>query len=442
MIGSIASGSLVDRLDRAESRAAKEMAQAMESDAFLDGCAAAWRAGFGAARFTVPAVRDSGLFVPSLPRGGAMPGSLSAEYPTGLFHATRLGWAAAVRALAVQDTFTPGSDVSALSALAIALDRAAPPALAPTPSTLVAESGGFRLRRIGPAGKGEPVVVLSSLVNRWYILDLLEGKSFLSMLASLGRPLFVIDCPEAARGDDRSLGDLCAGPVRELICLAGGRRRVALVGYCMGGTLAAILAARYPDAVSRLATVCAPVSFSKAGSFARWLDARRLDVESLAATHDAIPAWLVHLPFWWLRPTAPQRKLVDLVRGFGRRGLVESFLAIELWGRDHADLPRGAFRGWVGDLYQRDLLVRGGFAVGGKAVSLARIRVPLLVVSGEADPVVPPASAESLLAESSSKRKRALRLPGGHVDPLISRAALARQREAFAQWLKPSKEHR
>jgi hypothetical protein len=143
--------------------------------------------------------------------------------------------------------------------LAHALDRAPAPAFEPTGAHVVHVTSDYQLRHV--TGEGEPILVVASLINRWYILDLDPEHSYLAMLRTLGRPIYVIDWLPAKPADDRTFTEYVAGPIRsavEYICAAHGVSALTLMGYSMGGTLAACFAARFPAHVAHLATICAP----------------------------------------------------------------------------------------------------------------------------------------------------------------------------------------
>lgn len=450
-VGSWPARSLVEWIAAVEKSAAEAIEGVLDRDEVLAGLTSAWRRGLGALPPNPPPVP---LAVGRLPRGGAgLPGHLGADYPHGLWEVTRAGWLAAVLVCELGQRLTscdPGA-AAGLRALGRRIEAAPAPHFAPTAAEQVAANAGFRLRRFGgePAAArrradGEPILVVSSLINRWYILDFLPGASFLATLAGLGRPVYLLDPVHPAGGpDERSLADLCAGPLAAAIDRVRDLHRapgVALVGYSLGGTLAAMAAARYPERVRRLATVCAPIEFARAGRLARWFSARYLDVDLLASRFERLPADLVHLPFWWLRPTIKWQKLARLALdqerpGQERPGALDKFLAGEVWNHDNVDLPRGVFRSWLRDLYQEDALARGHFLVDGAPADLARITGPLLVVTGARDDIAPPAAAEALLDRSSAISRQPLRLDTSHVGVLSSARALAAQREAFARWL-------
>ena len=304
--------------------------------------------------------------------------------------------------------------------LAHALDRAPAPAFEPTGARVVHVTSDYQLRHV--AGEGEPILVVASLINRWCILDLDPEHSYLAMLRTLGRPIYVIDWLPAKPADDRTFTEYVAGPIRsavEYICAAHGVSALTLMGYSMGGTLAACFAARFPAHVAHLATICAPVRFDNAGAFSRWLAPDLVDVNLVAGTWDRIPAPLVHAPFWYLDPTVQLRKLTSLARGFARPGYLTHFLATETWSNDNVDMPRGVFRSWIRDLYQRNDF----------AGELDAIRCPTLAISGSSDTITPPACVEALPGA------RIIRLDAGHVGVVTSRRALAAQASALTSWL-------
>src|SRR4051794_41544336 len=94
---------------------------------------------------------------------------------------------------------------------------------------------GASLRDYG--GAGAPVLFVPSLINPPSILDL-EGKSLLRWLAGRGRvrPLLVDWGWDLAARAGLSVAGHVEDVLLPLIEAAGGD--VALVGYCLGGTMA------------------------------------------------------------------------------------------------------------------------------------------------------------------------------------------------------------
>jgi len=127
---------------------------------------------------------------------------------------------------------------------------------------LLWQKGSTRLLDYAPAG-GSPVLVVPSLVNRYYILDLAPGNSLLRSLANEGIRSFAVDW-DAPLGERKfALTEYVARLERaaEAAVQASGGRKLVVLGYCMGGLLALALAARRPDLVDRLALLAVPWAF-------------------------------------------------------------------------------------------------------------------------------------------------------------------------------------
>src|SRR6202163_1950968 len=105
---------------------------------------------------------------------------------------------------------------------------------------VVWRQGAVRLLDHGRGG-GPAVLVIPSLINRYYVLDLLPERSFLRHLAEQGLRPLVVDWGEPGAVErDFTLSDYIAGPLdaaaAKARALAGAP--IAILGYCMGGLLA------------------------------------------------------------------------------------------------------------------------------------------------------------------------------------------------------------
>src|SRR5690606_24981500 len=101
--------------------------------------------------------------------------------------------------------------------------------------------GSARLLDFG--GPGRPVLLVPSLVNRHYVLDLDEGASLVRYLAGRGLRPLLLDWGWPGPVERRfTLTDHVAGRLeRALLAAPAG---LVLAGYCMGGLLALAAALR------------------------------------------------------------------------------------------------------------------------------------------------------------------------------------------------------
>ena len=188
-----------------------------------------------------------------------------------------------------------------------------------------------------------PVLLVPSLINRHYVLDLRPGRSFVEFLVEHGHDVFMVDW--GTPGDeDRYLewDDIVDGYLGRAIRIAGrhsAHGNVHLLGYCLGGTLAAVHAAARPERVASLMLVAAPVDFHQGGLLARWTTTPTFDLDALAAAFGNVPWPLMQASFHMLRPTLNLSKLVSMIDRAWDDEFLDHFAALERWGNDNVSFP-------------------------------------------------------------------------------------------------------
>lgn len=303
------------------------------------------------------------------------------------------------------------------------------PEVGTTPADVVHSENKWRLLRYRSERVrfGTPVLLVPSLINRHYVLDLLPEKSFVEFMVERGHDVFCIDW--GTPGDeDRWLtfDDVCDRYLGRAIRVAsryGARGNTHVLGYCMGGTLAVAHAAVRPERVASLMTLAAPVAFSDDGLLSRWVRAAGFDVDALVDGCGNVPWPIMQASFHMLRPTLGLWKMVGLVDRAWDDRFLDGFFATETWANDNVSFPGACYRRYIRELYREDRLVNGELALRGDRVRLEALRCPLLAVSFEHDNIVPKASAAPLVELAGSADKEHLHLPGGHVGAVVSRSA-------------------
>lgn len=292
------------------------------------------------------------------------------------------------------------------------------------------QEGGTRVLDFG--GTGPPALFVPSLINRAYVLDLDDQSSLMRWLARQGVSPLLVDW--GAPGPDErdfTLEDYALRLERAL-CAVGAP--VALVGYCMGGTLALAATLRQPRLVRRLALLATPWDFHAdnreealrvADLFRRWKPA--------CAPSGLLPVPLLQSLFALPDPLSASRKFIRFADATDPDE-IRRFVALEDWLNDGIPLTLPAaedcFTGW----YEHNSLVEGdGWTVGGTGVDPARLDLPTLVMLPEEDRIVPPASAAALAAAIRFRTRT--RVPLGHVGMIVSRNAPRLVWSPLAHWL-------
>jgi polyhydroxyalkanoate synthase len=333
--------------------------------------------------------------------------------------------------------------LASLAGLAGAL-RKGPPPVGQTPHDEVWRENKWRLLRFratpgtGGARLRTPILLVPSLINRWYILDLRPGKSFAQYLVDAGHDVYIIDWGTPA-AEDRylSFDDVCQtylGRALRKVADAAPDGVAHVLGYCLGGTLAAIHAAANPSRVASLVALAAPIDFAHGGTLATWTRAPGFDVGALVDGLGNVPWQLMQASFQLLKPTLNAQKVVALLDRAWDDEFLDGFLATERWGNDNVSFPGACYRRYIDELYRENRLVTGTMALAGRPARLDAIDCPVLAVTFEHDHIVPAASAAALLAHVASPDKAQLHLSGGHVGAVVSRKAATGLWPQLSRW--------
>ncbi len=306
------------------------------------------------------------------------------------------------------------------------------PAVGQTPHTVVWTENKWRLLRFTPVERklARPILLVPSLINRWYVLDLGPGRSLIEWLVAQGHEVYCIDW--GTPGDeDRYLtwddiGGRYLGRAVRHVARHSPTGDTHLLGYCLGGTLTAAYVAAFPDGVASLLALAAPIDFSQAGIMATWTRSPQFDVRAITAAFGNVPWWLMQASFKMMRPTLDASKLVGLLDRAWDDEFLDGFLATEKWGNDNVSFPGECYARYIEELYRGNALLAGTFTVCGRPARLSAIRCPVLALAFAEDHIVPVDCAAPLIAAVTSRDKQVVVDRGGHVGAVVSRKAAGR----------------
>jgi polyhydroxyalkanoate synthase len=321
------------------------------------------------------------------------------------------------------------------------IPRPTTPSLAQTPRDIFALEGGAKLYRFGGTKRGgsKPLLLIPSLINRWYVLDLRQGASLVEALVGAGIDVWCLDwgIPEA---EDRYLDWEAVlarlGRAVRRVKREAGADQIAALGYCMGGTLTTIYAAQHPEEFAALITLAAPIDFQRGGQLRCMVEPQWFDADAIADAGNVAPMQM-QAGFVALRPTLDLGKIIAIPELVTDHKARDAFLALDEWASDNIPFPGEAYRRYIREMYQQNQLVEGTHRVHGNAVSLSSITCPTLVIVANRDAICPPAAATALLDHVGSSDKDVLEVPGGHVGAVVGSRAAKDMYPALVRWLQP-----
>ena len=311
---------------------------------------------------------------------------------------------------------------------------------------------------------GRPLLVVSSLVNRAYILDLSEKCSLMRHLAAEGMRPLLLDWGRPGEMERRfTLDDYIAGRLSRALDAtleatkdSGGDsgETPLLLGYCMGGLLALGLAALRPDDLRGLVLMATPWDFHVESAAQARLTAAAVDSGPLGPLIDGLgelPVDVLQAMFASFDPMGAARKFIALdataaksetesPEKDGENGnnasaaRVETFVSLEDWLNDGIPLAGPVARECMSGWYGRNEPALGKWRVNGRPVIPEEIDLPALVVVPEHDRIVPPLSA-SPLADALPRAERLAPLLG-HIGMIVSARAPQLAWKPLTQWLR------
>ena len=298
-------------------------------------------------------------------------------------------------------------------------------AVAPTPRDLVLEVGSLQLFRYRATEDGQhqsgrpPVLLIYSIINRAWILDLVPGFSIIAYLLQQGLDVYLAEWEPAKPGCKDTLDDFidpwlhgAVGHIQQL----SGFERIGLFGYCIGGTLATLYAARFPEEVQSLITLTTPLTSSNSGILELLVNPALFPLDDIIeANQGVVPGKVLRHSIMAIKPYLEVLKWKAYYENLHDDKVMYLFEPIDRWANDNPDLPGEVFRSFVREIYHNDRMANGQTTIHGQPARLDQITCPLLNVVAEDDWIVPRAAAERVTELVGSKDARTEIIPGPHV---------------------------
>ena len=302
--------------------------------------------------------------------------------------------------------------------------------LAATPGRIVYRNDLIELIAYEPQTETvyeQPVLYSPAWINKYYILDLAPGRSFIEHAVRAGLTVFAISYrnPDATMSglqlDDYLRDGLLAGLDR--VSATTGSPRVNLVSVCIGGTLTAIalavLAARgEADRVGWASIDVGLVDFGDPGGVGAFTDADAIErMERAASGRGYFSGDDIAGPFNLMRTNEYFWNYVVSNWYMGRKPAPFDILA---WNADQMRLPAAMHAAFLRACYLENRLVEpGAFEVDGTPVDLGLVRTPLYVMASETDHIAPWRSVYRA-TQLVRGRHRFVLVSGGHIAGIVS----------------------
>jgi len=287
-----------------------------------------------------------------------------------------------------------------------------------------------------------PLLIIYSLFNRSYILDLRPGNSVIEHLLAAGFDVYMLDwgVPDErdAANQLEDYVDFYLPAAIQRVCEVSGSDTINLFGYCFGGLMSVLHAAHHPESPLRSLTVLTtPADLTQLGPMSDIIG--RSDLEDVIDDDGMVPASVVLQGFRTLAPVGEVTAKVDLFEKMWNDEFVTAYQAMTGWATEQVPLPGGVAR-QLKRMIADNAVVNDRVFLGGDHVHLSDIRLPFLHVLGERDHIIPEAAAAPLIGLVGSPDKTELRLDAGHVGLMVGRTAAKRTIPTIIEFLRKRSE--
>jgi polyhydroxyalkanoate synthase len=270
--------------------------------------------------------------------------------------------------------------------------------IAVTPGKVVKQTPLYQLIQYSPTTDEvyeTPLIIFPPWINRFYILDLNEKKSFIRWAVAQGLTVFVVSWKSADETlVDVTMDDYVKAQVdaidtaRDLLKVDD----VHLIGYCVAGTtlaatLALLEARDEADKVASATFFTAQVDFSEAGDLNLFVNDDQMKmIEQLSDKGDMDGRYMA-LTFNMLRGR-------DLIWNYVTNNYLmgEDYPPFDLlhWNGHTTNLPAKWHQAYLRDLYRDNKLVQpGGITIDGTPINLNKVKTPTYVQAGREDHIAP-----------------------------------------------------
>lgn len=281
------------------------------------------------------------------------------------------------------------------------------------------------------------MVLVPSLINKSYILDLVEGRSLMRWLAGQGINPYLLDWGKASADEgQRDLDALIEHRLVPALKVAAVRagRPVHALGYCMGGTLLATAAAFAGDDLKSLIFLAAPWDFhAGSGTLLSRIQFWSPSAFPMIDEKGHLPVDWIQTLFASLDPSLGAKKFARFVDMDPASDETQLFIAVEDWLNDGIDLPGDlalqCLKGW----FLTNDLVRGMCTINGHVVKALDIQKPALIVASSRDRLVEYDSAAAL--QQQIQGAQIIDVKSGHIGMIAGRRTMGDVWRPVAEWV-------
>ncbi|HSK96753.1 MAG TPA: alpha/beta fold hydrolase, partial [Euzebyales bacterium] len=270
--------------------------------------------------------------------------------------------------------------------------------LAATPGKIVYRNDLMELIQYEPQTEQvhkTPILCSPPWINKYYIMDLAPGKSFVEWAVQHGHTVFMISYrnPDASMRETTMDDYLIYGPrtAMDVIADITGERTVNIVGLCLGGALTmmmvAYLSAIGEDRVNSVTLLNTLLDYSDPGPLGVFTDLATVEaLEAKMREKGYLPASEMRGTFDALRPND---LIFNYVVANWLQGQQPPAFDILTWNADSTNMPAEMHSWYLRSCYLNNELAEGQMELAGQNLSLKQVECDTYIVAAQNDHIAP-----------------------------------------------------
>ncbi len=274
--------------------------------------------------------------------------------------------------------------------------------IATTPGKVVHQNNICQLIQYAPMTDkvlARPLLIVPPWINKFYILDLNEEKSFVRWCLQQGHSVFVVSWVNPdERQATASFGEYMREGILESVDAAlsiTGADGINAIGYCVGGTLLSVAlasaAAKGDDRIKSMTLFASQVDFTNAGDLSVFADEDQIvSIEKKMTQHGYLESRSMAGAFNMLRPN---ELIWPYVIANYFKGKEPGPFDLLFWNSDTTRMPAANHSFYLRNCYLNNNLSAGRMEVDGVRLDLRKVKTPIYNLATREDHIAPARSA-------------------------------------------------
>jgi polyhydroxyalkanoate synthase len=270
--------------------------------------------------------------------------------------------------------------------------------IAVTPGKVVFQNDIIQLIQYQPTTETvlrEPLLIVPPWINKFYILDLTQERSFIKFAVDQGITVFVVSwvnpdkkLAEKTFEDYMKEGILAAA---DAVTEETGVENPHIIGYCVGGTLLsttlAYLAAKGEERFQTATYFAAQSDFTKAGDLKLFIDDDQLkSLDKIIAEKGYLEGSRMATVFNMLRPKDLIWPYIVNNYMLGKKPFPFDLL---YWNQDSTRMPAANHKFYLREFYHENKLAKGELSIAGEKLDMTKVTLPVYMLAAREDHIAP-----------------------------------------------------